>query len=68
MAGKVQVIVGDVFTLAQAAQYLGLSSKTVRELAVKQGAGHIPCRQVGRQWRFHRRSLEHWLRAPKAQK
>ncbi|HKY41356.1 MAG TPA: helix-turn-helix domain-containing protein [Polyangiaceae bacterium] len=45
----------SVFTLAEAAAFLQLSSKTVVKLAT---AGTIIGRKVGAQWRFLRSDLE----------
>ena len=48
----------DILTAEEAAQYLRVSPRTLRELA---GSGAIPARKVGREWRFSRSTLHEWL-------
>lgn len=55
----ITLIIGDVFTTAQAAVYLQLSTKTVGDLANRKC---LPGRLIKRRWRFHRKTLERWLR------
>jgi PTS system nitrogen regulatory IIA component len=50
----------DIMTAEEAARYLKVSLRTLRELA---GAGRIPARKVGREWRFSRSALETWISA-----
>lgn len=57
------VKVPEVLTLAEAARYLRLPQKTVREQA---RAGKLPGRQIGNQWRFLKSALEDWLGSRKA--
>ncbi|HPD14234.1 MAG TPA: helix-turn-helix domain-containing protein [Planctomycetota bacterium] len=47
-----------VFTLAEAARFVRVSEKTLRELA---SSGRVPAQKVGRAWRFLRAALEGWL-------
>jgi excisionase family DNA binding protein len=47
-----------VFTAQEAADYLKVALKTVRELAA---AGKLPGRKVGKEWRFLKENLEKWL-------
>lgn len=55
----------NVLTLAQAAEFLQLSSRTVTKLAV---AGTIIGRKVGSQWRFLRTDLEAYVHGGTQQK
>jgi excisionase family DNA binding protein len=48
----------DVLTSDEAADLLGLSVFTVRDLA---RLGRIPARKVGKAWRFSRPGLMRWL-------
>ena len=48
----------DVLTLCEAAAYVRVSEKTLREMAK---AGRAPCQRVGREWRFLRQALNDWL-------
>ncbi len=48
----------EVLNLAEAAHFIRVSEKTLRNMA---RSGRIPCRKVGREWRFLRYSLEEWL-------
>ena len=48
----------NILTLAEAAQYIRVSAKTMRQLARD---GRVPGRKVGREWRFLRSALEGWL-------
>jgi len=47
-----------VLRLKEAAGYVRVSEKTLRELAK---LGRVPCQRVGREWRFLRRALDDWL-------
>ncbi len=49
----------EILTLEQAADYLQFSTRTMQRL-VK--TGEIPCRRIGKQWRFHRGQLSDWVR------
>ena len=48
----------EVLTLQEAARYVRVSEKTLREMAK---AGRVPSQRVGREWRFLRQALEEWL-------
>ena len=48
----------DVLTLGEAAAYVRVSEKTLREMAK---SGRAPCQRVGREWRFLRQALNDWL-------
>ena len=48
----------DVLTLAEAAAFLRVSTKTLREMARDR---RLPCQKVGREWRFLRSALEGWV-------
>jgi len=45
-------------TLREAAALLRVSRPTLLELAKR---SHVPCQRVGRQWRFSRVAVLHWL-------
>ncbi|MFH1732575.1 MAG: DNA methyltransferase [Planctomycetota bacterium] len=49
-----------VMTLKEAAKYVRVSEKTLRE---KARAREVPSRRVGREWRFLKRALDEWLGA-----
>jgi excisionase family DNA binding protein len=49
----------EVMTLAEAAAYLRIDEKALRELA---GNQEIPGRKIGSEWRFSRGALLDWLR------
>lgn len=49
-----------IMNIAQAAEYLQLRVSTVRQLAWE---GEIPASKVGKEWRFLRSTLDHWLLA-----
>lgn len=53
----------NILTLSEAAQYIRVSAKTMRQLARD---GRVPGRKVGREWRFLRSALEAWLANPAA--
>lgn len=50
--------VSEVMTLSEAARFVRVSEKTLAGLARER---KIPGRRVGREWRFLRSALEHWL-------
>jgi len=50
--------VQEVLTLTEAARYIRVSQKTLREMARHQ---RIPGQKVGREWRFLRDALRSWL-------
>ena len=47
----------EVFSIHEAAAFLGVHEQTVRRLARR---GGIPCFKVGRDWRFRREAIFHW--------
>jgi excisionase family DNA binding protein len=49
----------EVFNLDGLAEYLDVSKSTLYKLAQR---GGIPGQKVGKQWRFHKASVEEWLR------
>ncbi len=48
----------DVLNLREAAALVRVSERTLRE---KARAGMVPCRRIGRQWRFSESALRAWL-------
>lgn len=48
----------DILNLEQAASFLGVSEKTLIKLLREE---HVPARKIGREWRFSREALIHWL-------
>ncbi len=50
--------VPDVMTLNEVAEYLRVPRSTLYKLAQE---GRIPAQKVGRQWRFRRVVVDHWL-------
>jgi excisionase family DNA binding protein len=49
----------EVFTVDEMAVYLKISKSTLYQLAQK---GRIPASKVGKHWRFHKATIEEWLR------
>jgi excisionase family DNA binding protein len=54
----VPIVLPEVLTLAEAAQYLRVSESDVLDLATKH---ELPGRKIGQHWRFHRQGLAEWL-------
>lgn len=52
----------SVMTIEDLALYLKLSKSTLYKLAVQ---GKLPGQKVGRHWRFHRDSIDAWLKERK---
>ena len=48
----------QVLRLKEAAEYVRVSEKTLREMAK---CARVPCQRVGREWRFLRKGLDEWL-------
>ena len=48
-----------VMTIDDLAEYLKISKSTLYKLAQE---GALPGQKVGRHWRFHRESVDQWLR------
>ena len=55
--------VDSVMTIDELASYLKLSKSTLYKLCQN---GKVPGQKVGRHWRFHRDSIDQWLRKPPA--
>jgi len=51
---------GAVLTIDELSAYLRIPKSTLYRLSQ---SGEIPCKKVGRQWRFHRASIDGWLAA-----
>jgi excisionase family DNA binding protein len=49
----------EVFTLSEAAAYLRVSEKVLRQLAEEAA---VPGRKLGKEWRFLKSALQDWLR------
>jgi len=49
----------EVMTLDETAEYLRIPRSTAYKLAQE---GKIPGQKVGRHWRFHRETLDDWLK------
>ena len=48
----------EVLTIDELATYLKVSKSTLYKLAQE---GKVPGQKVGKHWRFHRETIEHWL-------
>ena len=48
----------DVMTIEEVAEYLRIPRSSLYKLAQE---GKIPCRKVGRHWRFRRETIDRWL-------
>lgn len=51
---------GEVMSLDELAVYLKVSKSTLYKLVQQ---GEFPGQKVGKQWRFHKRAVDDWLRA-----
>ena len=51
----------EVLTVDGAAEFLGMSPYTIREMARR---GDLPGRKIGKEWRFLREALVEWIRNP----
>lgn len=49
----------DVMTIEQLCSYLQLSRSTLYKLAQE---GKLPGQKVGKHWRFHKQTVDEWLR------
>ena len=47
-----------VMTIDELSDYLRISRSTLYKLAQE---GSVPCRKVGRHWRFHKQAIDRWL-------
>ena len=50
----------DVMTVDEVAEYLRIPRSSIYKLAQE---NRIPCKKVGRHWRFRRQAIENWLEA-----
>ena len=48
----------EIMTIGEVAAYLRIPRSSVYKLAQE---GRIPCKKVGRHWRFHREAVERWV-------
>ncbi len=48
----------EVMTIQETSEYLRVPVSSLYKLAQ---SGKIPCRKVGRHWRFRRETIERWL-------
>ncbi len=48
----------DVMTIDQLAEYLQIAKSTLYKLAQE---GKVPGQKVGKHWRFHRETIDHWI-------
>jgi excisionase family DNA binding protein len=53
----------EVLNTEEAAEFLGVSTFTIREYAKK---GTIPCKKIGKEWRFYKPDLVAWVRGKAA--
>ena len=49
---------GGVMTIDELSSYLRISRSTLYKLAQE---GRVPCKKVGRHWRFRKRAIDRWL-------
>jgi excisionase family DNA binding protein len=54
---------GNILTIGELADYLKLSRSTLYKLAQ---AGKVPGQKVGKHWRFHRETIDLWMKAGRA--
>lgn len=57
---EARVLTDVVFTIDELAIYLKLPKRTLYELAQERT---IPGHKVGRHWRFHRETIDNWLKS-----
>lgn len=51
----------EVLTIEELSVYLKISTSTLYKLVREH---KIPCQKIGRHWRFHKKSIDHWLENP----
>jgi len=51
---------GDVLTIDELSGYLKIPKSTLYKLVRE---GKVPCRKVGRHWRFHKAAIDRWLKS-----
>ena len=49
---------GGVMTIDELSDYLRISRSTLYKLAQE---GRVPCKKVGRHWRFRKQAIDRWL-------
>jgi excisionase family DNA binding protein len=49
---------GDVLTIEELSVYLKIPKSTLYKLVRE---GMVPCRKIGRHWRFQRNAIDAWL-------
>ena len=49
---------GSVLTIEELAYYLKIPKSTLYKLVRE---GKIPSQKIGRHWRFHKGTIDHWL-------
>ena len=49
---------GGIMTIEELSDYLRISRSTLYKLAQE---GRVPCRKVGRHWRFRKEAVDRWL-------
>jgi excisionase family DNA binding protein len=57
-AERIEMMDEEILDVAGAARALGVSTRTVYNLARK---GEIPAMRIGREWRFARKNLVEWV-------
>jgi excisionase family DNA binding protein len=57
-AERIEMMDEEILDVAGAARTLGVSTRTVYNLARK---GEIPAMRIGREWRFARKNLVEWV-------
>jgi excisionase family DNA binding protein len=57
-AERIEMMDEEILDVAGAARVLGVSTRTVYNLARK---GEIPAMRIGREWRFARKNLVEWV-------
>ena len=53
----------QILTIEEASQYLRIPFSSLYKLAQE---GRVPCKKVGRHWRFHQAALQEWLSGSKS--
>jgi|Deesub1362A_J573_1020465.scaffolds.fasta_scaffold01498_2 excisionase family DNA binding protein len=60
-----EVLVTELMTLEEVANYLRVTKKTIYRLLKR---GGVPATKVGRQWRFEKAAIDDWLRQSSVEK
>ena len=53
-------------SLDEAAEYLGISSVTLRDWIKKQELNDIPAHKIGKLWKFKKTELDFWVKSGKS--